>query len=108
MSQVRKQTPDVNAMNEIIGKIKTVLINLGKKGITLEKDILDYFWKNHADIMGKYPFLVAVLCSGEDKSMLDLMLYKLKQIQSGDLTHDQADTDIGKQLANDYLPDKNN
>ena len=105
MSDVKKQTPDVKTMKETIDKIKNVLLNIEKKGITNTKDKEDYFWKNHGDIMGKYPFLVSMMCSGQDMSMLDMMMYKLTQIQKGELSHDDADKEIGKQLAADYLPD---
>ncbi len=105
MSSVKKQTPYVNAMKETIEKIKLVLFNIEKKGITSQKDKEDYFWKNHGDIMAKYPFLVSMMCSGGDMSMLDMMMYKLTQIQKGELSHDDADKDVGKQLAADYLPD---
>ena len=105
MSDVKKQTLDVKTMKETIDKIKIVLSNIEKKGITNTKDKEDYFWKNHGDIMGKYPFLVSMMCSGGDMSMLDMMMYKLGQIQKGELSHDEADKEIGKQLADDYLPD---
>lgn len=100
-----KKTPDVKVMKETIEKIKIVLSNLEKKGITNTKQKEDYFWKNHSDIMAKYPFLVSMMCSGGDMSMLDMMMYKLNQIQKGELSHDEADREIGKQLADDYLPD---
>ncbi len=100
-----KKTPDVKAMKENINNIKIILSNIEKKGITKQQDKEEYFWKHHSDIMGKYPFLVSMMCSGSDMSMLDMMMYKLTQIQKGELSHDDADKDIGKQLAADYLPD---
>ena len=100
-----KKTPDVKATKDTIAKIKIILSNIEKKGITKQQDKENYFWKNHVDIMNKYPFLVSMMCSGTDMSMLDMMMYKLNQIQTGELTHDDADKDIGKQLADDYLPD---
>lgn len=106
MSDSKKQTPDVKTMKETIEKIKIVIYNLDKKGITNTKEKEDYFWKNHGDIMAKYPFLVSMMCSGGDMSMLDMMMYKLTQIQKGELSHDEADKEIGKQLADDYLPDE--
>ena len=105
MSSNIKQTPDVKTMKENIDKIKIILFNIEKKGIKTQKDKEDYFWKNHSDIMAKYPFLVSMMCSGGDMSMLDMMMYKLTQIQKGELSHDEADKEIGKQLADDYLPD---
>lgn len=104
MSDVKK-TPNVKTMKETIDKIKIVLSNIEKKGINSLKEKEDYFWKNHGDIMGKYPFLISMLCDGGDMSMLDMMMYKLGQIQKGELSFDDADKEIGKQLADDYLPD---
>ena len=41
------------------------------------------FFKNHSDIMDKYPFLVSQICSGEDLTKLEYMLTSLEQVENG-------------------------
>lgn len=98
-------TPNVKDIKEVIIKIKNIINNLSKKNITSPTARENYFWANHSDIMNKYPFLVTQLCSGGDMTMLDMMLYKLEQVEKGELNQDTADKQIGKQLADEYLPD---
>jgi hypothetical protein len=98
-------TPNVKEIKDVIIKIKNIITNLSKKSINTPTARENYFWANHSDIMNKYPFLVSQLCSGGDMTMLDMMLYKLEQVEKGELNQDTADKEIGKQLADEYLPD---
>ncbi len=84
--------------------IKAILKNVERNGIKTPKDKENYFWKNHMDTCNKYPFLVSHLCSGGDTKILDMMIEKLKEIENGETTQNQADEAIGKILSDKYLP----
>jgi hypothetical protein len=88
-----------------INNIKTIIKNIEMRGITTPPAKEDYFWNNHADLMNRYTFLISQLCSNSDSHshMLDIMLSQLEKIEHGKKL-DDADKDIGKILADNYLP----
>jgi hypothetical protein len=86
-----------------INNIKTIIKNIEMRGITTPSNKEDYFWNNHADLMNRYTFLISQLCSNSDSHMLDIMLSQLEKVEHGKKL-DDADKDIGKILADNYLP----
>ncbi len=91
-------------INEVINNIKTIINNIEKRGINTPETKENYFWKNHSELMNKYPFLVNQLCSNTDNSMLSFMLEYLNKIRKGELKQDDADKIIGDKLSDIYLP----
>jgi len=89
---------------EVINNIKTIINNIEIRGINKHETKENYFWKNHTDLMNKYPFLVHQLCSNTDNSMLAFMLENLNKIKKGELKLDDADKIIGEKLSDKYLP----
>ena len=87
-------------IKNMINDIKNIISNLDRKGITNKEE---YFWNNHPDIMNKYPFLVSLLVTDNNPTMLDKMVKQLELIEKGKITKEQADTSIGKQLGDTYL-----
>ena len=100
------EKPKVDDLRNIIERIKNINIKIFSK--TLEEKE-DYFFKNHSDIMDKYPFLVSQICSGGDLSTLDYMLSSLEQVEKGNSTNDEMDKIVGERLADEYVKplDKN-
>jgi hypothetical protein len=92
--------PNVKEMKQMIERIKNINTKLSSKNIT-EKE--NYFFDNHPDIMEKYPFLVSMICSGGDLTMLDYMLSSLEQIERGNSTHEEMEKIVGERLADDYV-----
>jgi hypothetical protein len=97
-------TPSVSELKQIITKIQNIITNLDRKGIVGINAREDYFWKNHLNLMNRYPFLISQLCSNNDMTMVNKMLEQLTEIQNGEKTQHQADKDIGDVLAKEYLP----
>ena len=97
--------PTVEETKKAINNIKIIIKNIETKGIIRPSDKEDYFWTNHSDLMNRYTFLVSQLCSGTNNHMLDIMLKQLEKIENGKKL-DDADKDIGKILADNYLPTK--
>jgi len=91
-------------INKVINNIKTIINNIENRGINTMEKKEDYFWKNHSDLMNKYPFLVHQLCSNTDNSMLTLMLDYLSKIKKGEVNQEDADKLIGEKLSDKYLP----
>ena len=98
-------SPNVSDIKKTIKNIKTIIQNIELKGINTPSAKEDYFWKNHSDLMNKYTFLVSQLCSNTDNSMLEIMIKQLEQVEKGKKM-DDADKEIGENLANSYLPTK--
>lgn len=100
--------PNVKELKEIISRIKNINIKIFSK--TLEEKE-DYFFKNHPDIMNKFPFLVSQICSGKDLDKLEYMLSSLEQVEKGISSKNEMDKIIGEKLADEYVkpldkPDK--
>lgn len=95
--------PSLDEIKNAINNIKTIIKNIELKGISKPLDKEDYFWTNHSDLMNRYTFLISQLCSNTDNKMLDVMLKQLEMIHNGK-SQDDADKDIGKVLADNYLP----
>jgi hypothetical protein len=74
-----------------------------KQNLSNSTDIENYFWENHSSLMNSYPFLISQIISGGDRSMLDLMVSKLEEIEKGETTKNEADLDLGQELADKYL-----
>ncbi len=91
-------------ITKVINNIKTIINNIENRGINTSEMKEDYFWKNHTDLMNKYPFLVHQLCSNTDNSMLNFMLENLNKIKTGQIKQDDADKIIGEKLSDKYLP----
>jgi hypothetical protein len=93
-------------MIELKNNIKTIekiIVTLNKKQIFDLQEREEYFFKNHPDIMERYPFLVSHLCNGGDKEMLNFMLENVVAIDKGVKTSDEADLLVGKKLVNSYV-----
>jgi hypothetical protein len=95
-------------INKVINNIKTIINNIESRGINTPEKKEDYFWKNHSEIMNKYPFLVHQLCSNTDNSILTFMLEHLNKIKTGQLKQDDADKIVGEKLSDKYLPKNEN
>lgn len=95
--------PKSDEIKEIITKIDNIVLKLKKKNITDEKQMEDYFWDNHSDIMDMYPFLVCQIISGADRKMLDYMLNTLDRVESGEQEKNEADVEIGQKIVDDYI-----
>ena len=93
-------TPNVKELRKVIERIKNINIKIFSK--TLEEKE-DYFFKNHSDIMNKYPFLVSQICSGQDLTKLEYMLNSLEQVEKGNSTQNEMDKIIGERLADEYV-----
>ncbi len=91
-------------INKVINNIKTINNNIEANGIKTQKQKEEYFWKNHSELMNRYPFLVTQLISNTDNTMLNFMLDNLTKIKSGELKQDDADKIIGEKLSDKYLP----
>ena len=94
--------PNVKELREVINRIKNINIKIYSKTLN-EKE--DYFFKNHYDIMRKYPFLVSQICSGENLDKLEYMLNSLEQVENGNSSKDEMDKIVGERLADEYLKD---
>ncbi len=93
-----------NDIYKVINNIKTINNNIEANGIKTQKQKEEYFWKNHSELMNRYPFLVTQLISNTDNTMLNFMLDNLTKIKSGELKQDDADKIIGEKLSDKYLP----
>lgn len=94
------EKPNVNELRTIINRIKNINIKIYSK--TLEEKE-DYFFKNHSDIMNKYPFLVSQVCSGQDLDKLEYMLNSLEQVEKGNTSQNEMDKIVGERLADEYV-----
>jgi hypothetical protein len=95
--------PSSKEIKNSINNINIIIKNLEQRGITSPKAKEDYFWKNHGDLMNRFPFLVTQLCSGGDMSMLNIMIQELEKIEKGQVSTDDADKEIGQKLVDDYI-----
>ncbi len=95
--------PTVKEIKNSINDINVIIKNIEQKGIKSAKAKEDYFWKNHGDMMNRFPFLVTQLCSGNDTTMLDLMIQQLEKIEKGKISSDNADKEIGQKLVDSYI-----
>lgn len=86
-----------------IQQIHKIITMLNEQNVACKED---YFWDNHPDLVNKYPFLISYMCNNTDLSMLNIMLDKVKDIENGVTTHENASVQIGKLLANKYLNSK--
>lgn len=94
------EKPNVNEVKKMIKRIKNINNKIVNKTIE-EKE--NYFFKNHSDIMEKYPFLVSIICSGDDLNMLDYMLNHLEQIEKGNSSQLEVDKIVGERLSSEYV-----
>lgn len=90
-----------------ITQIENILKKIKSQNMT-QKQLEDYFFDNHSDIMNNYPFLVSILVkqSKEDRKTLDYMLENLKLIESGVKNEHEADVDIGQKIVDTYTKKK--
>ena len=95
------EKPKVNDLRNIIERIKNINIKIFSK--TLEEKE-EYFFKNHSDIMDKYPFLVSQICSGGDLSTLDYMLSSLEQVEKGNSTNDIPNDQLWTRIKRQVTP----
>ena len=94
--------PNVKELREVINRIKNINIKIFSK---TQNEKEDYFFKHHYDIMGKYPFLVSQICSGQDLDKLEYMLNSLEQVENGNSSKDEMDKIVGERLADEYVKD---
>jgi ABC-type enterochelin transport system ATPase subunit len=92
--------PNVNEMKKNIERIKKINMKLSHMSLT-EKE--NHFFDNYPDIMGKYPFIVSIICSGSDLTMLDYMLSSLEQVEKGNSSQEYMDKIVGERLADEYV-----
>lgn len=92
--------PSVEELRNTIERIKRINLKIMSKSLE-EKE--DYFFKNHSDIMDKYPFLVSQICSGEDLTKLEYMLTSLEQVENGNSSRKEMDRVVGDRLAEEYV-----
>src|SRR6056300_164194 len=92
--------PNVSELKNIVNRIKKINLKIFSKTLH-EKE--DYFFKNHPDLMDKYPFLVSQICSGEDLTKLQYMLDSLEQVEHGNSTREEMDKVVGERLAEEYV-----
>ena len=92
--------PNVSELKTIINRIKNINLKILSKS---QEEKEDYFFKNHYDIMNKYPFLVSQICSGNDLDKLEYMISNLEQIEKGNYTKEEMDKIVGEKLADEYV-----
>jgi hypothetical protein len=95
--------PTTSELKQTILQIKNIIKELDNKQIYGQENRENYFFTFHTDIMNLYPFLVSQIISGNDLTMLDLMLSQLEQVEKGKCSNDQVDITIGEKLADAYL-----
>lgn len=95
--------PTTAELKQTILDIKDIIKELDDKQIYGQENRENYFFTFHMDIMNLYPFLVSQLISGNDSSMLDLMLSQLEQVEKGKCSNNEVDITIGEKLAEKYL-----
>ena len=93
----------VKELREKIKSIEKIISILDKKKIFGQENRENYFFENHNDIMGNYPFLVSQLCSNSDNDMLEIMLRHIEEIELGEKSKDEAELIIGDKLVNNYV-----
>jgi hypothetical protein len=59
-----------------------------------------------SDLYEKYPELFKKIYAGEDLAQLELMMKMMIHMERNELTPHQASVIVGRQLANDYIPDE--
>ena len=86
-------------------KIDTILNDLKSKPHLNDKDKREFYcMETYPDIYEEFPFLVKKLCKMDNLDMLYIMLDKIDQIKDGKVSQTQVELDLGKQLADKYLP----
>lgn len=100
------EKPDVSKIKSIIERIKNINNKIITKSLE-EKE--DYFFKNHYDIMGNYPFLVSQICSGGNLDELEYMISSLEQVEKGNSSKEEMDKIVGERLSEQFVKplDKN-
>jgi hypothetical protein len=93
----------VSELRQIISNIKNIILELDRRQIFGQEKRENYFFKNHSDIMNTYPFLVSMLCSGEDSSMLDIMLRHKEEIETGERSAVEVDEIVGEKISDSFL-----
>jgi len=90
-----------NKVQLIINKIK----ELRESGINDSFELELYFIDNMTEYYDSYPHLIKRLCREEnqDNSMLYKMLDSLDQVKNGQKSITHVETELGEQLANQYL-----
>lgn len=93
--------PSVKEIKETIKTVENIISTKLQTKSVKEKE--NYFWENHYDLMENHPFLVTQLCSGEDKTMLNFMLQKLEQMESGNVKKNTADEQVGQKIVDTFV-----
>ena len=102
MNDINQHT--VKELRAIITSIKKIIAILDKKYIFGQEKRETYFFDNHNDIMGNFPFLVSQLCSNDNNNdMIEIMLRHIEEVELGEKTKEQSDIIIGDKLANNFI-----
>ena len=102
MNDINQHT--VKELRVIITNNKKIIAVLDKKQIFGQEKRETYFFDNHNDIMGNFPFLVSQLCSNDNNNdMIEIMLRHIEEVELGEKTKEQSDIIIGDKLANNFI-----
>jgi len=66
---------------------------------------LDAVKKELGELAQQYPELVKKIYGGDDLKQLELMMKMMEHMEKRELTPHQASVIIGRQLANEYIPE---
>jgi hypothetical protein len=108
MSNNKQNPPELKSSFDIEMILKTVeeikkeinLIKLTKNdSLDIELEISTRFPKFYES----HPFLVKKVCKGDDLTMLYEMLNKLQDVEKGDETLTDVETNLGTKLADKYI-----
>jgi hypothetical protein len=81
--------------------INTILEYIKDKDNAFESEL--YIMETYPDFYQEYPFLVKKLCKKDNLSTLYKMLGLLYNIEKGDETLGNVETNLGQELAQEYL-----
>lgn len=93
----------VSELRVIIANIRTIIAELDRKQIFGLERRENYFFKFHPNLMNEYPFLVSQLCSGNDNSMLDIMLRHREEVEIGEKTEKEVDLIVGEKISDTFM-----